>query len=153
MLQVDFLEQILRACKENGIHTAVDTAGHVPYDQFERILPYTDLFLYDVKCFNNERHKQYTGVGNELILKNLKNLLSAGMPVWVRIPIIPSVNDTEEEMQGIRALWEKGNAPQKVELLPYHTMGEYKYGALAKTTQSFHPPEEKALQSLKNIFI
>ena len=153
MLQVDFLEQILRACKENGIHTAVDTAGHVPYDQFERILPYTDLFLYDVKCFNNERHKQYTGVGNELILKNLKNLLSAGIPVWVRIPIIPSVNDTEEEMQGIRALWEKGNAPQKVELLPYHAMGEYKYGALAKTAQSFHPPEEKALQSLKNIFI
>ena len=75
MLQIDFLEEILKACKENGIHTAVDTAGHVPYERFEQILPYTDLFLYDVKCFDSDKHKQYTGVENQLILKNLKFMI------------------------------------------------------------------------------
>ena len=76
MLQIDFLEEILKKSRANGIHTAVDTAGHVPYQFFERILPYTNLFLYDLKCFENDVHKQYTGQGNELILENLKKLLS-----------------------------------------------------------------------------
>ena len=76
MLQIDFLEEILKECKKNGIHTAVDTAGHVPFEFFERIIPYTDLFLYDVKCFDSDKHRQYTGVENQLILKNLKRLLA-----------------------------------------------------------------------------
>ena len=58
-MSVDFLLEILRKCKENGIHTAVDTAGHIPFENFEKILPYTDLFLYDIKCFDNEKHKKY----------------------------------------------------------------------------------------------
>ena len=74
MLQIEFLTKILKACKENGIHTAVDTAGHVPYERFEQILPYTDLFLYDVKCFDSDKHRQYTGLENQLILKNLKRI-------------------------------------------------------------------------------
>ena len=84
MLQIEFLTKILKACKENGIHTAVDTAGHVPYERFEQILPYTDLFLYDVKCFDSEKHRQYAGVGNGLILENLKKLLAKSTPVWIR---------------------------------------------------------------------
>ena len=102
MLQIDFLEEILKECKKNGIHTAVDTAGHVPFEFFERIIPYTDLFLYDVKCFDSDKHRQYTGVENQLILKNLKSLLAKSTPVWIRIPIIPTVNDTEEELQRIK---------------------------------------------------
>ena len=74
MLQIDFLTEILKLCKENGINTAVDTAGNVPYEYFEKILPYTDTFLYDVKCITEDLHKQFTGVSNGLILSNLKKL-------------------------------------------------------------------------------
>ena len=72
LLQTDFLIEILKKCKENGIHTAVDTAGYVPFENFEKILPYTDLFLYDIKLFDSEKHKKYTGMSNKLILENLK---------------------------------------------------------------------------------
>ena len=137
MLQIDFLTEILKRCKKNGIHTAVDTAGHVPYERFEQILPYTDLFLYDVKCFDSEKHRHYTGVGNELILENLKRLLATDVPVWIRIPIIPTVNDTAEELQRIKALISSCGTPEKIEHLPYHAMGEHKYAALGKKTPHF----------------
>ena len=152
MLQIEFLTKILKACKENGIHTAVDTAGHVPYERFEQILPYTDLFLYDVKCFDSDKHRQYTGVENQLILKNLKRLLATGTPVWVRIPIIPTFNDTVEEMQKIKAFLSSCGAPEKVELLPYHAMGEHKYAALRLRVQPFPVPSEEKMKQLKNIF-
>lgn len=153
MLQIDFLEEILKECKNNNIHTAVDTAGHVPYERFERILPYTDLFLYDFKCFDSEKHKQYTGVGNELILENLKTLLATAKPIWVRIPIIPTVNDTEEEMKKIRSFFDSFGFPEKIELLPYHAMGEHKYEALQKEVQKFEVPSSKTMESLKKIFL
>ena len=152
MLQIDFLEEILKKCKENGIHTAVDTAGCVPYKRFERIIPYTDLFLYDVKCFDNEKHRQYTGVGNELILENLKSLLSTAKPIWVRIPIIPTVNDTEEEMKMIRSFFDSFGFPEKIELLPYHAMGKHKYAALQKEVQKFEIPSPQTMESLKKYF-
>ena len=152
MLRLDFLTEILKKCKENGIHTAIDTAGHVAYDHFERILPYTDLFLYDVKCFNSEKHKKYTGVGNNLILENLKKLLKTNKAVWVRIPIIPTVNDTEEEIQSIKEYISSCGKPEKVELLPYHAMGEHKYAAIGKESQPFSVPSEEKMNRLKNIF-
>ena len=152
MLQIEFLTKILKACKENGIHTAVDTAGHVPYERFEQILPYTDLFLYDVKCFDSDKHRQYTGVENQLILKNLKRLLAKSTPVWIRIPIIPTVNDTEEELQRIKEYLSSCGIPEKVELLPYHAMGEHKYAAIGKETQIFSVPGEEKMKHLKNIF-
>ena len=152
MLQIEFLTKILKACKENGIHTAVDTAGHVPYERFEQILSFTDLFLYDVKCFDSDKHRQYTGVENQLILKNLKRLLATDTPVWVRIPIIPTFNDTVEEMQKIKAFLSSCGAPEKVELLPYHAMGEHKYAAIGKETQIFSVPSEEKMKHLENIF-
>ena len=152
MLQIDFLEEVLKASKESEIHTAVDTAGHLPYEYFERILPYTDLFLYDIKSFDSECHKRYTGVGNERILENLAKLLSTGKPVWVRIPVIPSVNDTEEEMENIRAFLDKHGYPEKVELLPYHAMGEHKYEAVGKELCRFTVPDEEKMEKLREIF-
>ena len=152
MLQIDFLAELLKRCKENGIHTAVDTAGHVPFEFFERIIPYTDLFLYDVKCFDSDKHRQYTGVENQLILKNLKRLLAKSTPVWIRIPIIPTVNDTEEELQRIKEYFSSCGIPEKVELLPYHAMGEHKYTAVGKETQIFSVPSEEKMKHLKNIF-
>ena len=152
MLRIDFLAELLKRCKENGIHTAVDTAGHVPFEFFERIIPYTDLFLYDVKCFDSDKHRQYTGVENQLILKNLKSLLAKSTPVWIRIPIIPTVNDTEEELQRIKEYLSSCGIPEKVELLPYHAMGEHKYAAIGKKTQIFSVPSEEKMKRLKNIF-
>ena len=92
MLQIDFLREILQKCKENGIHTAVDTAGSVPWEYFERILPYTDLYLYDVKCISEELHKDGTGAANTLILKNLKKLSKTEKEIIVRAPVIPEFN-------------------------------------------------------------
>ncbi len=152
MLRIDFLTEILKKCKENGIHTAVDTAGHVPYERFEQILPYTDLFLYDIKCFDSEKHMEYTGVGNRLILENLKRLLATDKPIWIRIPIIPTVNDSEEEMQRIKAFLETDQSPQKIELLPYHAMGEHKYAAVGKKARIFSVPSEEKMKRLKSIF-
>ena len=152
MLQIDFLQALLKKCKENNIHTAVDTAGHVPFESFEKILPYTDLFLYDVKLFDGEKHKKYVGVGNERILENLKKLLEVGANIWIRIPVIAEINDRLEEMQAIKNFLTTWGDPEKVELLPYHAMGEHKYSAIGKTAQHFHPPENSQLNALKAIF-
>ena len=152
MLQIDFLEEILRLCKENGIHTAVDTAGHVPYDYFERILPYTDLFLYDVKCLDSEKHKKFVSVSNARILENLEKLLAAGASVLVRIPVIPEVNDSAEEMKAVSAFLRKRNNSPRVELLPYHRMGEHKYEALGKEATLFDVPSEEKMAALRKIF-
>ena len=152
MLQIDFLLEILKKCKENSIHTAVDTAGHIPYEHFEKILPYTELFLYDIKMFDSEKHKKYTGVGNELILENLKKLFKANAKILIRIPIISDINDSIEEMLSIKEFFEKNGKPEKIELLPYHAMGENKYAAIGKKAQRFAPPENNELNKLKAIF-
>lgn len=153
MLQMDFLQEILKACKENGIHTAIDTAGHVPFESFERVVPYTDLFLYDVKCFNSEKHRQYTGVGNERVLENLKKLLATDKPIWVRIPIIPTVNDTEEELQSIKRHICSWGKPEKIELLPYHVMGEHKYTAINRESHTFSVPSKETMENYNKIFL
>jgi len=152
MLQIDFMEDILKKCKQLGIHTAVDTAGYVPYERFERILPYTDLFLYDVKLFNSQKHKQFTSVDNELILENLQKLLLSGAKLWIRIPVIANVNDDLDEMQRIKAFLDRCGKPEKVELLPYHAMGENKYRALGQEPQLFSKPTDEKLKQLKEIF-
>ena len=152
MLQIDFLLEILKKCKENGIHTAVDTAGHIPFESFKKILPYTDLFLYDIKIFDTQKHKQYVGVGNELILENLKKLFKANAKIWIRIPIIPDVNDSIEEMQLIRDFLDKNGKPEKIELLPYHAMGENKYSAIGENVCTFNTPTNETMGLLKSIF-
>ena len=151
MLQIDFLKDVLKECKKNGIHTAVDTAGHVPYERFAQILPYTDLFLYDLKCFDLKKHERFIGVGNELILNNLKKLLITGKQIWVRIPIIANINDSEKEMEDIKKFFTDFGKPEKVELLPYHAMGEHKYMALGKDLRKFDVPSKEKLETLKNI--
>ena len=127
MLYPDELAIILKMCKENGIHTAVDTAGCVPWLNFEKVLPYTDLFLYDIKTLDNEKHKKYIGSGNEQILKNLRMLSQREANIWIRIPVIPNVNDNEIEKITTYA---KQLSPLKIEQLQYHTLGETKYKAL-----------------------
>lgn len=151
MLQIDFLCEILKKCKDADIHTAVDTAGYVPWENFEKIIPYTDLFLYDIKAFNNDVHKEFVGASNELIFNNLRKLSERKVNVSVRIPIIPTVNDSIEEMENIRhflALYKLSS----VELLPYHKMGEHKYNALGTNMTPFNVPDEKKTEELNRIF-
>lgn len=130
MLQIDFLEKILKACKEKGLQTAVDTAGNVPYQYFERISPIVDLYLYDVKCYSEKLHREGTGVSNKLILKNLAELSKNFKDrIIIRIPIIPGFNADEKELKLIRNyLSELGI--KAIELLPYHKMGEHKWQAI-----------------------
>lgn len=153
MLQIDFLSEILKKCKENGIHTAVDTAGSFDFTNFEKVLPFTDLFLYDIKCFDSEKHKRYVGADNELILKNLKKLFSADAKIWIRIPVIPDFNDSIEEMQKIKSFLAECGTPERVELLPYHAMGQNKYMAIGKKPKIFKIPSDDKIKTLSDIFL
>ncbi len=153
MLQVDFLCEILKLCKQNGIHTAVDTAGCVSWEHFEKVLPYTDLFLYDVKCFDEQKHKEYTGVSNKLILDNLKKLSEkADVGIIIRIPVIHGVNDDEKEIRLI-AEFLKDIRYTAVEFLPYHKMGEHKYTALDMEYTEFEVPDKAVVEEYKKLFV
>ena len=92
LLQKEFIKEILQECKNREINTAVDTAGNIPWQVFEEIKPFVDLFLFDMKAFNEEKHRELTGVGNKRILENLTKLASSDIEIWIRIPIIPEVN-------------------------------------------------------------
>ena len=152
MLQHKVLLEVLKLCKENGIHTAVDTAGCVMWEKFERILPYTDLFLYDVKCFSEDLHIQGTGVSNKLILENLKRLSAefAG-DIIVRIPVIPGFNDDVEEIQAMADFLNYLRI-KETELLPYHQMGEHKYEAAGMVFTEYTVPTEEKMKWYKSVF-
>lgn len=131
MIQVDFLEAALKECKEHDIHTIIDTCGHAPWESFERVVPYTDLFLFDLKHIDSEEHKKYTGVGNELILQNMKKLSDLRKNLFIRMPIIPGINDSRETIDRTIKFLKQINMMQ-VNLLPYHRMGMDKYKRLNK---------------------
>ena len=151
MLQIDFLCEALKKCKENGVHTAVDTAGSVSWESFEKILPYTDLFLYDVKCIDEQKHIQGTGVSNRQILKNLEKLsTNFNGDIIIRIPVITGFNDSEEEMKKISDFL-KNIYCKDIELLPYHKMGEHKYDALGLKCTSYKVPTEQRIEEFKAI--
>ena len=152
MLQIDFLERILKSCKENGIRTAVDTAGCVPWRSFEKILPYTDLFLYDIKCFSEDLHIEGTGVSNKLILENIKRLSeNFDGDIIIRIPVITGFNDDADEMKQI-ADFLKDLRIKAVEFLPYHKMGEHKYDALNMPFKSYGVPCKEQMQQYERMF-
>lgn len=129
LLQIDFLDSLLTASKEKGIHTALDTSGYGPWENFERIIDKVDLTLFDIKHMDNEKHKKYVGVSNETILNNLGKLVQRGNRIWVRIPIIPSINDDELNIQRTCDLiLSLGIAD--VFILPYHNIAMDKYKRL-----------------------
>ena len=128
MLYPNFVSEIAKKCKACGISVAIDTAGAVPFSSFERVLPYTDVFLYDIKCISPELHKKGTGKDNGLILENLDLLLEAGKRVIIRVPVIPEFNDSE--LEKIKCFCDAKGLTY--ELLPYHTFGESKKAALTR---------------------
>lgn len=145
LIYADFLKEVLHSCKVRGIHTAVDTCGHTSWENFEKILDKVDLFLYDLKMMNNEKHKKYMGVGNKLILENLKKLSDRGCNIFVRMPIIAGINDDDENINESINFISNLNILQ-VNLLPYHKMGMDKYKRLTmeyKLSGMEKPSDEK----------
>ena len=154
MIQADFLLDILKVCKKRDIHTAVDTAGAVNFENFEKILPYCDLFLYDVKAFNSSLHERLTGAPNELILENLKRLSDCA-DVYVRVPVIPGANINRDEMSEMADIagFLSGLNIKKYEFMPYHKLGESKYKSLGiSDAHIFDAPEDSLMDKIKSLF-
>ena len=152
MLNADFIKQFLVFLKSKGIHIAIDTAGNVAFSEFDKVIDYVDLFLYDVKLISSNLHKEYTGVDNKLIKENLKKLVGLNKQIIIRVPIIPTVNDNVEEMKKISNFLSDIGFDGKVELLPYHTMGEEKSKALGKEFYKFETPSNDTLALLNKQF-
>ena len=152
LCQPEFTIELLRRCKEAGIHTAVDTTGYVRWEIIERAMPYTDLFLYDLKCMDSALHKQVIGVPNELILENCKKIAQNGGRLQIRIPTIPMFNDSEEHFaRYAQFLTEIRDAVDLVQLLPYHTLGVSKHERLLKNEKVFvaTPPSDALMEKRK----
>ena len=155
LCQPEFTTAVFKRLKEEGIHTACDTTGFVQWEQLERTLPYTDLYLYDLKHMDNAQHEAVIKVPNPLILENVRKLAAAGAKMQIRIPTIPMFNDSIENMtQTAEFCKELGDAVTVVQPLPYHNLGVSKYARIDedKTVMEATPPSDEKMQSLKKIF-
>ncbi len=123
LLQIDFAEALLRGASDAGVHTAVETAGHVTLARLARVAPYTDLFLYDVKDTDDALHRKNTGVPIEQILDNLSALHDTGASVLVRLPIIPGLNDRQDHFREVARIVRPLSGLLGVEVMPYHGLG------------------------------
>jgi pyruvate formate lyase activating enzyme len=148
MRQADFSREVLRGCRDKGIHTALDTCGFAPWEDYRKVLPATDLVLYDLKLADPAEHRKYTGVSNELILENLGRIDAAGKQIEVRIPVVPGVNDGERNLEGCAEILGGLRHLTRVVLLPYHRMGEAKYARLGRSYRlpDTAPPTAQAIQ-------
>ena len=152
--QPEFTLALLKALKEHGIHTALDTTGFTKWEKIEAVLPYVDLFLYDLKHMDSHDHQVVTGVPNELILDNARRIAAAGGKLQVRIPIIPSFSNTPENIEKTgRFIQELGDAVELVQLLPYHNMGNMKYFRLDENARVMEaePPSDEEMLSHKAV--
>jgi pyruvate formate lyase activating enzyme len=130
LLQGDFLLALLQACQAQGLHTVLDTCGYAPTGTLNAVREHVDLFLYDLKLMDDARHRQVTGVSNTLILDHLRLLVENGHRVILRVPIIPHVNDDDENIRQIAALARDLASIERVDLLAYHRIGSNKYERL-----------------------
>jgi pyruvate formate lyase activating enzyme len=131
LAQANFTASILKKCKQKGLHTAIETAGCVPWSQIEMVLPYADLFLYDVKHMDSKKHEKYVEVDNQLILANLKKLVESKKEVVVCTPLIPDFNDSIKEIDA-NASYAARLGIRVMHLLPYHRFGISKYRFLGR---------------------
>jgi len=136
LAQPGFLRACLAACKGGGFHTAVDTTCHAPWEVIESIREHTDLFLCDVKHVDTAVHERYTGVGNELILANLRKLSGGGARIWVRIPILPGINDGEGAIMAAGEFVSSLGGVEHVDLLPYNEGGRGKRSRLEASEEA-----------------
>jgi len=130
MLQWEFVLELFKKCKEAGFHTTLDTTAYCKWEHLEKVLEYVDLILFDMKNMDSEKHKEKCGVGNELILENLEKAAQE-TALWLRIPLIPGYNDSEENIRLTAELALRTKA-EKVSILPYHEYGKQKYTRVGK---------------------
>ncbi len=151
MAQIDFLDDLLSACSDEGLHCTVDTCGYAPSVDFQRVHDRVDLFLFDLKLMDPASHQTYTGISNEIILSNLADLVDLGCLVEIRIPLIPDITDTRENLESVAAFLKPLNSIRRISLLPYNKLGEDKVERfdlprrrLRLQTQNTEALEEKA---------
>lgn len=151
--QANFAQALLKECRKEDIHTAVETCGYANWSNIKKILDYTDLFLYDIKVMDPYDHKEYTGKGNELILQNARRIAEHGVPLIIRVPVIPRYNDSEENIKRIVRFAKGLKSDMDVELLPYHRFGESKYEAMGRTYQltGVQSLSDEEIENLKSI--
>ncbi len=155
LLQFDFLLGMLKRLKADDIHIAVDTTGYTDFSNLERIIPYTDLFLYDIKIIDFSLHERYTGVSSTQIMQNFFRLAKLNVDLRIRIPLIPEVSDTMINLKKVIYALQKNNIKYPIDLLPFNELAESKYERFniplklkEKKTQS---PE--TLDRIKKLFI
>lgn len=150
--QSDFAIEILSRCKAKYIHTAIETCGFVQTEELKRFIPVTDLFFFDLKAIDSQKHRAGTGHGNELILKNAKMLVEAGCKVIFRMPLIPGYNDSAQDVISLREFVEKELCIScaEVELLKYNQLGEVKFERLGRSDRpSLRPQSDEYFEELK----
>ncbi len=153
---MDYIEELAKTLHQKGCHLNIDTCGHVPYQNFRRVLPYTDTFLYDIKLLDAEKHRAYTGTDNELILSNLKRLNEDGGKINIRLPLIAGVNADEAYLESVIAFLKDNHIHvQRLNLLPYHSAGAGKYKKLDKICDHtrFAAPSQEWLRKAEALFL
>lgn len=152
LCQPGFSRDLLRAAKERGINTAIESMACAEYGRMEELFPYLDLYLMDIKHTNPAKHKEFTGRSNELMLENArKTALSGQTKLVIRVPVIPTFNDTVEEIQDIARFAATLPGVDKIHLLPYHRLGQDKYEGLGREylMDGIEPPSAEHMDTLK----
>lgn len=153
LMQIDFVEELLKRLKEENVHTAVDTSGAVSFEILERAAKYTDLFLFDLKVMDDEKHIEYIGASNKNIIENLKKLAKIHNNINLRMPIIEGVNADVSHIEKVLELIEDLNI-KKVNLLPYHDIAKHKYKKLGRIYEEakMSKPSDEKMNSFKDMF-
>lgn len=152
--QSEFVTEFLKTCHDRWLHTAIETCGHVPWKNLEGILEFVDYIFYDIKHMDPEVHKRITGVSNKLILSNAEKVVSTqAKPVVIRIPVIPGLNDSEENIKATAEFVAGLGKVEGLELLPYHRLGISKYEQFEKpySLKEITAPEPEAMKPLNDI--
>ena len=154
MRQPDFVRLLLKTCKENGIHTVLDSCGYTPLKNWDLVLEYVDMILFDLKQMDTAKHEAYTGVSNEPILSSAKKLSSLNIPMVIRIPFIPGYTDSLKNLEDI-ACFAKEIGIRKIELLPFHSLCINKYHKLGKEWKlnGISPPPKTSLEKARDKFL
>ncbi len=149
LAQPEFAAEFLRECRLRRIHTAVDTCGFADEEALAAVAAHTDLFLYDVKLLDDERHRRWTGVSNATILANLRWLSSKGKRLWIRYPLIPEVNDSERDLADLGRFVARLPGVDALQILPYHAAGERKFAHLGRryALPGVLPPDPGAIEN------
>ena len=153
LLQRKFLAELLRLCRAHEIHTVLDTSGYASWETFDSLRADVNLFLYDLKLMDDTRHRQYTGVSNQLILSNLKMLSEQGHEIFIRIPLIPGINDDRDNLRQTGEFLAGLKNIGTVELMGYHDIAQSKYQALGLDYRlpGTQPPSAENLQTSAGI--